>query len=141
MKRRLFSALLGSAPLAAPAVVKGFDERNNPMVEQYPGVPVNPYVPSPLELLRQENRKKFYAARELVDRQHHNFMYRPDNMFPNIDVLRSVSHQHKINMHKDAVRKHEEEHKSSVQKLMEMFGINDRDEPDYLRAGSSLGRY
>jgi hypothetical protein len=146
MKRRFFSALLGSAPaaIAMPIVT--------PVQPQYPPPPfgmttglINEcqrHIPSPLELLERKKRQQYVAAREAA----HKTLYMRHRINTgtelnhNIAALRSVSPQHKAHMMEAWRIQVEEEQKTWLDKLAESFGFNREEEGGGQVLEASSGR-
>lgn len=101
-------------------------------------------APSPLELLRNKNRRDFNQAMSAGEGAFRKRMYRQNSMpaaSPNIDALRSVSPQHKMIMRERELDVIKAEERTWLEALADKFGIDlkiDREEgrPE---AGSQRG--
>lgn len=131
MKRRWFTALLGSAPVAMSANA-GQQYDTVPSANVEPGsilLGSQAYTsPSPLELLKRKSRQKFWRAKEAVDASVHQrnqlMKMRDFEMNLNIQALRSVSMQHKAIMQMKCHAAQQEERKSLMAKIAEQFGFD-----------------
>jgi len=134
MKRRLFSLLLGSAPVGmipmpdAPPNPTGLLNvpRNLGFVDSMADNTERSL--SPLEILQNKNRRRFYDAKETYEQAMRRRIYRMNGNIPpdaNIASLKSVSAQHRLHMQEAAADRLMMEQRSWIEKLAAKFGIEE----------------
>lgn len=131
MGRRFFAALVGSAPVAGAVVARPIAQQPaNPYPHNYIGMErvEQTRPPSPLELLSRSKQKKFHAFRETLDNQNSawnnmNYGHTSVNSFPvSIDVLKSVTTQHKLRMMHRLHAERRKKHDNAMSQFAKLLG-------------------
>ena len=91
-------------------------------------------VPTPLELLENAKRKKFFQAKDAAETVWNKKRYLVHgNMQPNMNIqaLRSVSHQHKMHMQMEWEQREQDTNETWLEKLASNIGFSWNPRPNH----------